>query len=335
MNKPEISILLPFKNAGDTLDRAIKSLLNQAFSNFELLLIDNNSTDRSSKIAEAYCKRDLRCRYIHVPTPGIVSALNRGLEISGGKYIARMDADDWSFEDRLEAQYVFLENHEDYGVVSGNAEYIPHKNDTDGFRRYVNWSNSIINHEDMYRNQFVESPIIHPTVMWRKEVSDNFGSYRNGDFPEDYELWLRWLSHGVKFTKINKPVIKWYDSDHRLTRTDDRYGDLAFYKIKAKYLAHWLKSHIARHPDVAIWGASKLSRKRASFLADHGININAYIDVSKKRQLDRNVIHYRNLPAPEEIFVLVYLKEASMRSKTVEFLNSRGFIEGKNYLLAS
>lgn len=269
MKHPQVSILLPFHKSKDTLDRAIQSILNQLFSNFELILISNNADDESIKIATTYCKKDQRCTLIHEKQQGVVHAFNKGLSLSIGKYIARMDADDWSFPERLQQQLDFLETHEDYSVVAGQAQYIPHKPDTKGFGRYVNWSNEILEFKDIYYKQFVESPVINPTAMWRKEVSDKYGSYAEGAFPEDYELWLRWLQKGVKFHKLNQLVIKWYDSDSRLTRTDERYSDDAFFEVKSSYLANWLMNNNPFYPKVLVWGASKISRRRANLLLNH------------------------------------------------------------------
>ena len=246
-----------------------------------------------------------------------------------------MDADDWSYPERIARQIHYLEHNPDIDVVAGMATYQSHKPETAGFQRYVNWSNQIKTHHEILLKQFVESPLINPTVMWRKETSDKYGSYANGDFPEDYELWLRWMTRGVKFHKVDIPVLDWYDSDDRLTRTDQRYSDASFFKIKTSYLAQWLKQNNPFFPDVVIWGASKISRKRALLLKSHNIEITAFIDITPKRQIDKKIIHYLDLPSPKEIFVLVYLKEETMRSKTIRFLQKRGFREGENYLLVS
>ena len=332
---PEISILLPFYNADKTLERAMISISNQTFKNFECILINNNSTEKNIKIASKYCADDLRFLLVNEEKQGVAHAFNLGLSISKGNYIVRMDADDWSFPDRLAKQFTFLENNNTYGVVAGLAEYMPHKSDTGGFERYVNWSNSIMDFKDILLKRFIESPIINPTVMWRKEVSDKYGSYSDGDFPEDYELWLRWFEKGVKFHKLPDKVLKWYDSENRLTRTDRKYSDEAFFKIKTKYLTKWLKNHNPFHPNVIVWGASKISRNRATLLENLGIRIHGYIDISKKRQLDKQVIYYKDISSPKDMFILVYLKEETMRANTHQFLEEKGFIEGKNYLFVS
>ena len=116
---------------------------------------------------------------------------------------------------------------------------------------------------------------------------------------------------------------------------DQRYSDEAFFNIKTTYLADWLKTHNPFHPEVLVWGASKISRKRVKPLKIHGIEVKAFIDISKKRQLDKLVIYFKDIPPPDEVFVLVYLKEESMRDRTSQFLHNSGFVEGKNYLLVS
>lgn len=335
MSIPEISVILPFYNAEKSLEYALQSICEQTFQHFECLLIDNNSTDQSKDIAQLFCVRDTRFTLLHEAKQGVVHAHNKGLSVAQGRYIARMDADDWSFPNRLQVQFDFLESHPNADVIAGQAEYVAHKPETAGFARYVRWSNQIVSERDIYLKQFVESPIINPTAMWRKKASKIHGTYLQGPFPEDYELWLRWLSKGVKIHKIAQPVIMWYDSDNRLTRTKSQYSDESFFKIKTEYLSKWLQIHNPFHPKVMVWGASNISRKRAKLLKIHGIEIAGYIDISLKRKLDSDVIHYENIPPPYDVFVLVYLKQEKMRSETMEFLEAKGFEEGVSYLLVS
>lgn len=171
--------------------------------------------------------------------------------------------------------------------------------------------------------------------MWRREIANAHGAYRRGDFPEDYELWLRWMEAGVKFQKIHETVLRWYDRAERLTRIDPRYSDDAFFSLKTRYLARWLANHNPHHPKVYVWGASKISRKRAKYLEIHGIEIAAFIDISKKRQLDKKIIPYQNIPNPVQAFVLVYLKHPVMRQQTRQYLEDKGYRQGIHYLLVS
>jgi len=335
IKKPKISVILPFYNAEATLERAIFSIADQTFTDFECILIDNNSTDKSNTVAKRWANRDKRFILITEKQQGVVFASNAGSKLAKSKYIARMDADDWAYPNKLKLQVHFLDNHPDFGAVAGLAEHVPHNENTEGFSRFVEWSNSIQTFEEISNRRFIELPIVNPTAMWREEIAQKHGMYSQGDFPEDYELWLRWLNEGVKIHKLPETVLKWYDSDTRLTRTQNIYSDNAFYRIKTKYLAEWLKINNPFHPNVAIWGASRISRRRAKLLEQYGIIIYCYIDTKKGRQLDHKVIYYKNIPPPQEIFVLSYIKQMDNREQIRKFLNSKGYLEGENYLQVS
>ena len=335
ISQPKISVILPFFNAEKTLERSIQSILSQSFTDFECILINNNSTDNSKNIAIKFVDSDNRFKLIHEKKQGVMFASNAGWEASKGEYIARMDADDWSHPERLKMQYEFLEINPEYGVVASLAKHVGHSEFTVGMERFVEWSNSITSYKEILNNRFIELPIVNPTTMWRREVAQKYGMYLSGNFPEDYEMWLRWLDKGVKISKINKILLNWHDSDERLTRTDVIYSDNSFYKTKTKYLARWLEKHNPFHPKVAVWGASKISRRRAKLLESYGIEICCYIDTKRGRQLDHEVHYYQDIPSPEEIFVLTYIKQVEAREEIREFLPQRGFIEGKNFLLIS
>jgi len=333
--KPKVSVLLPFYNAEFTLERAIDSIARQTLNDFECILIDNNSTDRGAGIAADWSMKDKRFFLISEKEQGPGPASNAGYRRSSGRYIARMDADDWSYPCRLEKQVEFLDRNAGYGAVGGLVEHVGHSENTKGFERYVSWSNSIMEYNDIANRRFIELPIVNPSAMWRRVVVEESGLYRLGDFPEDYEMWLRWLGKGVKVHKLSDVVLKWYDSDHRLTRKHSSYRDKAFYEIKSKFLAAWLAKNNPHHPEVVIWGASRISRRRARMLLSYGIDICCYIDIKRSRDLDKPVIYYSEIPEPEKIFVLIYIKQMDAREEIQSFLHSKGFVEGKNYLLIS
>ncbi len=334
-DKPKISVILPFFNAEKTIERAIRSIASQCFLDFECILIDNNSTDNSNSIANSFAKQDRRFKVITETKQGVMFASNAGWEASKGQYIARMDADDWSHPDRLAMQNEFLDNNSDYEVVTTQVNHISHSEYTGGMARFVEWSNAIISYEEILNNQFIEMPVVNPTAMWRRETAEQNGMYLHGEFPEDYEMWLRWLNAGVKIKKLESKLLDWYDSDDRLSRTDPIYSDSAFYNIKTKYLAKWLEKHNPFHPNVAVWGASRISRKRAKLLEAYGIIICCYIDTKKNRQLDHTVYYYQDIPSPNKIFVLTYIKQKEAREEIREFLPKKGFIEGENFMLVS
>ena len=298
-------------------------------------MVDNNSWDGSREIALQWASLDPRFKLVDEVRQGVMFASNRGCEEALGSYIARMDADDVARPCRLSLQAAFLDSNPDYGAVAGLVEHIGDPDTTGGFRRFVDWSNSLTTYEDILRRRFIEAPIVNPTAMWRRRTMEQHGLYRAGDFPEDYEMWLRWLDEGVKMAKVPEVVLDWHDSTGRLTRTHPIYSDRAFYEIKSHYLARWLEANNPFHPSVAVWGASRISRRRARILEALGIRIETFIDTKKSRQLDRTVVYYDDLPESGSMFILTYIRQMDNREKIQAFLEGRGYREARDYLLVS
>lgn len=333
--RPRVSVILPFYNSEHTLDRAVQSIHEQDFEDFECLLVDNNSTDRSREVAEGWARRDGRFRVITEARQGVMFASNKGAEKSQGAYLARMDSDDWAYPCRLGLQVEFLDRNPDFGAVAGKVRHLGDAARTGGFRRFVDWSNSLETPDEISLRRFIEAPVVNPSAMWRRETMANHGMYLSGPFPEDYEMWLRWLDQGVKIAKVPQVILDWYDSEQRLTRTDPIYSDKSFYEIKSHYLARWLGRYNSFHPVVAIWGASRISRRRARILEQHGISIGTYIDTKNSRQIEKEVVYYKDLPPAGNLFILTYIRQMNNRKKIQAFLEERGYVEGNSYLLVS
>lgn len=332
---PKVSVVLPFYNASKTLSAALQSISDQDYTDFECLMVDNNSSDGSREIAVEWEGLDPRFSLLSEQRQGVMFASNRGCKAARGTYIARMDADDVAKVCRIRLQSEFLDKHSDYGAVAGLVNHVGDPETSGGFRRFVEWSNSLVTYEEIYNRRFIEAPVVNPTAMWRRETMEKHGLYLSGDFPEDYEMWLRWLDQGVRMAKVPEVVLDWHDSAERLTRTDPIYSDRAFYEIKSRYLSRYLAAYNPFHPHVAIWGASRISRRRAKILEQHGVCIDTYIDTKRSRQLDRKLIYYEDLPESGSMFILTYIRQMDNRERIQDFLESRGYKEGKNYLLVS
>ncbi|MCP4457244.1 MAG: glycosyltransferase [Cytophagales bacterium] len=330
----KVSVILPFYNAVQTLEIAIRSILDQTFQDFELLLIDNNSIDGSTEIARRALE-DGRVRLIQESNQGVVYAANRGLEEACGSYIARMDADDWSFPNRLEKQVELLDTNPSIGLVSGGVEYFG-KSPKEGFTKYLDWINGLVGINEIYLNQFVEYPIVNPSIMFRRELTEKFGVYKSGDFPEDYEYFLRLQQEGVRMKKADCAVIKWNDLPNRLTRTHVNYSEEAFDRIKSKYLQKWLKEHNPYYPNIWIWGAGKKARQKSVLLRNQEVEISGFIDVSVKNHSgDSPVIHFDSLPDQPDRFIVSYVSKWGARQEIQEFLKLKGWKEGIDFIMAA
>ena len=336
---PAISVILPVYDAAQTLDEAIECIIDQTETDFELLLIDDGSTDDSRDIIESWAKIDSRIRPFYLSHNGIVNALNTGLDEAQGRYIARMDADDISLPNRLRLQRNFLDAHPETGLVAGLVDHYGDQQKNAGYYHYINWINKQITYDDILLHHFIESPLAHPSVMFRRECVEQYGGYRDGNFPEDYELWLRWLEAGVVMQKISEPVLLWRDLPGRLSRTHERYHPDAFYKIKAGYLARWLKQHNPHHPEVVICGSGRTTRKRAEYLLGHGIRFKAYVDVDPNK-IGRK-IHgapvgsIEDIPEPGDCFMVSYVGNRGANDEIRRDLILKNYREGRDFIFAA
>jgi glycosyltransferase involved in cell wall biosynthesis len=332
-----VSVLLPVRNAAATIARAVTSVQAQTHGGWELVVVDDGSTDGTREWLRRAAEADARIRLVEQPARGLVPALNAGLAAARGRFIARLDADDECHPDRLTAQADWLEANPRTGLVSCLVGYGGDRAANTGYALHVDWLNSLGTEEEIALNRFVESPLAHPSVMFRRGLVERHGSYRDGDFPEDYELWLRWLDAGVVMAKVPRELLTWHDAPGRLSRTDPRYDPGAFFRVKAEYLAR----HLGRngHREVWIWGAGRPTRKRAAHLAAHGVRIAGYIDVDAKKAGKAvggvPVIAPEALPPPGSRLVLGYVSSRGAREMIRSDLARRGYAEGRDFLMCA
>ncbi|TCV83550.1 MULTISPECIES: glycosyltransferase family 2 protein [Methylomonas] len=202
MTSPLITVLMPVFNGEAYLSEAIESILTQSFKDFELLIIDDGSTDNTFEIIKTYENSDSRIRVIqNKKNIGIALSLNIGLAHSKSSVIARMDADDISTIGRLETQWKFLQNHPEVSVIGSY------------YRTYENRESILkvpIKNENIKTRLLFDTCFYHPTVMFRKKiVLDLVKPYRSETVPaEDYDLWCRLADdRNVIFANINEPLL--------------------------------------------------------------------------------------------------------------------------------
>ncbi|MDF7822421.1 glycosyltransferase [Pontiellaceae bacterium B12227] len=328
----KISVVIPVYNAESTIFQTLESLRAQSFQPLEIIVVNDGSTDGTLEIL----RDQADIKLLDHSHRGIVPALNDGLAAASGQYIARMDADDLCHPERIEQQASYLDAFPTIGMVGSRVKFGGDTQQQAGYSAYVDWINTLIEPNEIALNRFIESPFAHPSVMFRRELPEQFGAYRDGPFPEDYELWLRWMANGVKAAKVDQELIIWNDPPNRLSRTDERYSIDAFYETKAEYLFQWLEKHNPHHPEAIIWGAGRVTRKRAQVLTRHGLRITHYIDL-KPRDLPCGtpVIHHSEIPPADTCFILPMVGNRGARRKIHDFLYESGFVKGKNFLPAS
>ena len=276
---PAVSVLLPVHNAEATLDKAMRSLLTQDLPDFEVVAVDDGSDDRSLSMLRAFEAKDRRVRVIASGRTGLVGALNRGLAEASGRYVARMDADDVSHRSRLRLQAGFLDENPETALVGSLVRLFPRNGLKDGMLHYESWVNSLTTHDDIIRDIFVESPMPHPSVMFRRDAVAALGGYRDMGWPEDYDLWLRMAAAGHGLHKLPQVLLWWREGAGRLSRTHGMYSDEGFKRVKLHFLKTWRLT--ARK--LQLWGAGRDGKAWAKLLKADGFEVVQFIDIDKKK----------------------------------------------------
>lgn len=254
---PTVSVLLPCFDAEPTLEEALGSLWRQSFTDFEIVAVNDGSSDATSDILARAAREDDRLRVVETEHGGIASALRAAMSVARGPLLARMDADDRARGDRLERQVEHLRVRPDVSVSSSRVRLFPRSELKDGYLRYEAWVNSVVTHDDIQRNLFVESPIPHPTVMMRREAVDAVGGYRTNGWPEDYDLWMRLSASGFRFEKLEEVLVEWRESPGRASRVDPIFSAERFADVKQHYLVERV---LDPSRPLAVWGAGPVGK---------------------------------------------------------------------------
>lgn len=277
---PSVSVLLPCFNAAATLNEALDSLARQTLTDFEIIAVDDGSTDATLQILQARASMDARLRILSRSHEGIIAALNAGLIHCTAPYVARMDADDLACARRLEKQAAFLEAHAEFSVVSCRVAGFPSGQVRQGFAIYLEWLNGLLDDEDIRREIFIESPLPHPSLTFRREALQRLGGYQDHGWAEDYDLLLRFYLTGARFAKLPEVLLEWREHPKRLTRTDSRYSLENFLRAKAFYLA---RGPLVGREAVIVWGAGMVGRRLGKQLLQQGAPLAAYIDIDPRK----------------------------------------------------
>lgn len=263
--KPRISVIMPVYNAAEYLKEAVDSILEQTYTDFELIAINDGSSDASGEILKHYAKIDKRLVVVEQKNQGLVKTLNTGIKMAKGEFIARMDSDDVSFPRRFELQMAVFEKHPAVVLVAGGFEIM----DEDGEFMY----REVIpaNDRDIKRSMLLRNPIAHGSVTFRKSAADKVGYYSDACGPtEDFELWTRLATVG-DFVGLEETIFRWRINLKGISSNNNK-----------------LQIEIMKRHTAALWAVTFPTVLSASELRESG---RAYFKKYKKRGFDmRNLV---------------------------------------------
>ena len=241
MSQPRVSVIMPVYNAARFLEEAVQSILCQKFSELELLIIDDGSTDESSTILDGIAD-DRVTVYRNERNHGIAATLNRGIAFARGEYIARMDADDISLPHRIEKQVAFLDSHPEISVVGVKCRLIDAYGNDAGL-----WDSDsqTVSTSEICAMLPVSNCIAHPGIMIRKDVLTAFQYNTAHRHSQDYDLWLRLSAAGHRLEKLDEVLLKYRVLPNSTTATTHkRMGRFKSIQTKWLYLLDHFRSRL-------------------------------------------------------------------------------------------
>jgi glycosyltransferase involved in cell wall biosynthesis len=304
-------------------------------SDIEVVVVDDGSEDESGGIADLFASRDSRVRVIHTKHQGLVRALNTGLEAAEGEWVLRMDADDIAHPQRVRYYRQYIKDCPDVEIWGSLIRYFPRRSLKNGAIAYEKWVNSIHSHEEITRDIFVECPLPHPTLAYRRKEALEAGGYCDNEMPEDYDLIFRFWERGKRFGKISKYLLFWRDWNGRLSRTDPRYGIDRFMALKVSVL----KRSLLINRDAVVSAAGPVGKAFARELLAQGAKVIAFLEVDPDKI--GNTVYGIPVWSVEKarevgsVLILHAVGQKGERQRGRDLYISWGLTEGKDFICVS
>ncbi len=304
MSQPTVSILTPFKNTERYLDDCLQSIINQTFENWELLIVDDNSTDKSHAIVNAYAEKDKRIKLFKNEGNGIIDALRLAFSESSGQYITRMDSDDIMPPEKLRFMLEDLKFHGKKHVALGLVKYFGTHDIGDGYSKYEAWLNQLTQTGRNYSEIFKECVIPSPCWMVHRDDLETCGGFTPNRYPEDYDLTFRFYKHNLKCIPSQNLLHYWRDYSTRTSRTHEHYAQNHFLHLKVDY---FLDLEYDSQRPLTVWGAGQKGKTTAKLLQNHKVPFYWICDNPQKigkhiyGELLRSFEYLKQLERPQSI----------------------------------
>lgn len=260
---------MPAKNAGRFIASCIETIVNQTFLNWELIVVNDHSTDNTFKIASNYSANDKRIKIVENKGIGIIDALQTGFSYASGDFITRMDADDLMTEDKLQTMHDQLKQNGEGYIATGAVHYFSETSLGEGYKKYANWLNELTAKGNNFTEIYKECVIPSPCWMIHRKDFIKCDGFNSPIYPEDYDLTFRFYKNKLKVIPSTKILHHWRDYSTRTSRTDDNYSDNTFLPLKCSY---FLKLDYQPTKELYLWGAGKKGKEIAKILIENKID---------------------------------------------------------------
>lgn len=296
----KISVILPVYNSETTIEAAVKSILSQSFKDFELIIINDGSSDDTEQIINSF--KDKRIKYIkNVKNIGLIASLNIGIKFSSSEYIARMDSDDISHPSRLKKQILFLKNNPKIDIL-GTGIFIIDKNNKILKKKFFPKNDKLIK-----LTMPLYCCVCHATVMMKKTLFTDIGYYNNNcEYVEDYALWLRAFQKNKTFFNLPKLLYYVRDDNSSVTKLNNYLHQLRGARIALNfYYRIFRKKYELKNFECFFSGGQKNKKKIFStlfILFNYFINIISKFIIGKLNILEFTYLEFNIIKRGIKIF---------------------------------
>ncbi len=324
---PALSVLLPVRDAAPWLGASLASLWRQTLRDFEVVAVDDGSTDGSGQMLDRAAGREPRLRVLHTPPRGLARALATAHAHARAPWLARHDADDLSLRRRFELQAGFLAAHPEVAVVGVRLRLFPAAALRPGMRRWVAWHNSLLGHDEMAREVLVESPLAHGSALLRRDAVERAGGWVDRGWPEDMDLWLRLLESGARFAKLPRVLYAWRQHPASFTWRDPVCSRERILAFQLEALRRGL---LRRRREVGLIGVGRSLGRWTAALEARGLRVRVLERGRPWAHGRHPAIGRPTVPLPLPL-VLVF-GAAAARRRWREALTVGGLVEGRDYV---
>jgi glycosyltransferase involved in cell wall biosynthesis len=267
MIEPTISVLMPAFNTEAYLSACLDSIRAQDFPHWELLVVDDFSTDKSREIMDRFAAKDPRIQVFSNREKGIIPALRLAYQHSKGRYITRMDSDDQMPPHKLGVMARELDKYGEGHLITGKVKYFSDEPLGNGYKRYEVWLNRLVDDNQHYADIYRECVVPSPCWMVSRADLERCGAFRSDRYPEDYDLVFRFYRAALQIRGVDQVLHYWRDRPDRASRTDPTYADNAYLKLKVPYFLEL--DYDAERP-LVLWGAGPRGKRIAKLLQAAG-----------------------------------------------------------------
>ena len=306
VSNPLVSIIMAIKDTEPYLPACLDSIRGQSYPNWELIAVNDHSTDRTPEILEAYAKKDARIRVFHSDRPKLIPTLKHGYPHCQGTLINRMDSDDKMPDYKLE---VLVKEWQKYGkgtIIAGGTEHFVDEGEVgEGFRRYEEWLNDIARRGAHYEEIYQECVI--PSHCWiiHKDDFARVDAFNPEVYPEDYDLCFRFYKDGLNVVGIDRILHYWRDRSNRISRTWEEYKDNRYFDLKLRYFYELDRD---KSRPLVLWGAGRNGKDMAKLLQAQGDTFHWVCDNPRKIGKDVygvRMAHFDTIPTLPEPQIMV------------------------------